>query len=204
MKNLIGLLALVLTPVILVSSVSSAEVSGLFLRESLSFERNISDGTGSRVTSNSYFTSTSIGYVGWGWAYMGATWNYYKETTDTQQSSGISSTIDYTTNEYGPTYGYIDESWHLLVTYFLLADKQWKTSAPGTTTNEGRNGTGYMLDVGYRFALSPSFQLGPSLIYETITFTNCKDPNTGVTSTCNPTVKEERLRPFISLAIQFQ
>jgi len=206
--SLLFVLSILLSPMAWGQS-AGGSAGGLYVRESLLYTHSTSSdantgGAGSD-TSQNILTSTSLGYVAFDWLYLGVTWNYYKESDNLTDNTGANQTTDTTFNEYGPTVGYIDSNWNILGTWFLLADKQWTVNNAAGNNAYGRTGGGFMIDLGYRFDLGGSFQVGPSLKYRNITWNNCKDPSTGSTSSCaSSSAKTEDITPFFTLSFNFQ
>ena len=195
---------LIITTFLFPSSGIAADVNGLFLWGNLLYERGANtdsnfSGNSSSATSQGTYASVSMGYIFSGWAYVGGTYNQFKVDSETRSYGGSTTRSNVTYAEYGPSFGFMDDSWHVIGTYLLGSQKDNDTDS-GLYS---RTGGGYLLNVGYALHVSTDFLLGPSLMYRMVTYVNCKDPNSGGTFTCSPVSKEEQYIPFFSVAYNF-
>jgi hypothetical protein len=225
--NILGSLSLLVT-VILFSSNSSAQVYfeetflPVYISENTAQYRLGGSDTGSIPTQSGfgYDLRTTLGYTFWDQMIVGLTYQYYK-TNSTRPLTDAANSVDetYGKNEWGPTIGYVTGGWRLMFTYFIDAKRTYDSKgtdyvtgdpAFGEDLSETRSsGTGYQLTIGYSFAISTNFQIGPSLVYRSVSYgtgsrTNRLDPldsfedRTFVTKAI-----DAGLSPMISLLARF-
>ncbi len=122
---------------------------------------------------------TTFGYTLAGEFLVGLTYNHYSYASKRSAVSGgdDGSEMKTTKTEYGPTIGYLRNGWRALFTYFLSGIKQEdtkNTDSSGATVGDGTikntDGTGMQFSFGYTFALGPHFEIGPSLVYRSMTY----------------------------------
>ncbi|MBS1969510.1 MAG: hypothetical protein JSU04_04355 [Bdellovibrionales bacterium] len=122
---------------------------------------------------------TTLGYTLGGEFLVGLTYNNYSYSSKRSAISGgdDGSDIKTTKTEYGPTVGYLSNGWRVLFTYFLSGTKQVDTKnidSSGATVGDGTikntSGTGMQFSFGYTFALGAHFEIGPSLVYRSMTY----------------------------------
>lgn len=121
---------------------------------------------------------TTLGYTLGGEFLVGLTYNNYSYSSKRAAVSGGDNGSDSKTTktEYGPTIGYLSNGWRVLFTYFLSGTKQEDTKNSDDTgvTGDGTfkytGGTGMQLSLGYAFALGSHFEIGPSLVYRSMTY----------------------------------
>lgn len=171
----------------------------------------VRSGTGSdlRTTLGSIFADQFI---------VGFTYNAYNLTTQRPAVEGGDSSERETTqrSEYGPTLGYTRNGWRLLLTSFLSGSKQVdrkNVDSTGTTTGDvtfkNTRLSGYQISLGYTFALGNYFEIGPSLVYKTLTYahqskTNRLNPveDYGDSALYSKHV-DDSLSPMITLLLRF-
>lgn len=157
------------------------------------------------MTEKLYFSSeTGLGYILGDWFYLGGVFNLtlVKEKVG---SSGSETTHDETFQFYGPSIGWMgDNRFFVILHYFAYAEHRDQVTNPnGSTSTNARTGTGFGLNVGYTFPMG-SFEIAPVLAFKNINYVNCKDPSSGATSTCNPTVTQTELTPYLTLLFNFK
>lgn len=122
---------------------------------------------------------TTLGYTFSNQLVVGLTYNYYSLTTTRAAVNGGSDGLSEKTSksEYGPTIGYDFGNFRMLLTYFLSASKQMdrkNTDSTETTTGDvtikNTNGSGFQLTMGYSFSFGSNFEIGPSLVYRTVSY----------------------------------
>ncbi|HEX4924302.1 MAG TPA: hypothetical protein VFV50_09455, partial [Bdellovibrionales bacterium] len=121
---------------------------------------------------------TSLGWVFWDRMIVGLAYNYYKASTSKGATSvyeAVSTTSS--KSEYGPIIGYKTGGWRFVLSYFINAERSLDAKATdqsGTVvsdvTENRTKGTGYQLTIGYSFAISSNFEIGPSLVYRSVTY----------------------------------
>ncbi len=84
------------------------------------------------------------------------------------ENASLGSSANYTGTAYGPSLGFLLNGLNLIGTYFLGANRSYNNS--GTVT-QYTPGTGYQIDLGYYFAVTKGFGLGPQLSYKNIKYT---------------------------------
>jgi hypothetical protein len=182
-----------------------ADQTGLYVSESLlgfSFKFNTSP---TAVTEKTLLSSeTSLGYIIAGWAYLGGVFTYSMVNEKTADSNSNEISHQETYQYYGPAFGYMGDNWMFIGHYYAFAEMRDNVSGYNITSyTMNRTGTGYGLNVGYRFMLG-DFELAPLVSYKQITYNNCKDPNTGATSTCNPSVVQTDIIPYFTILFNFK
>lgn len=121
---------------------------------------------------------TTLGWTFWDQMIVGLTYNYYKASTSKGATSvyeAVSSTSS--KSEYGPVIGYKTGGWRFVLSYFLSAERSVDSKATdqsGTVvsdvTESRSKGSGYQFTVGYSFAISTNFEVGPSLVYRSVSY----------------------------------
>ena len=205
-KKFIFISLLCLVALASVSSVGLADDSGgVFLTEglmgySLSFS-NAALGAPQQRTFGS--SETSLGYVFSNWLYFGGVINY--TIVNQKNTDGFNNPYNHqeTYQYYGPALGYIGENWFLIGHYYAAAEKRDTVTGNFPQQNYDYTGTGFGINLGYKFPIW-GFEMAPVLAYKNINYTNCKDPNTGATSTCNPTQNQTETTPYITFLFAFK
>jgi hypothetical protein len=160
---------------------------------------------------------TTLGYIFGGSYVVGLTYNMYSLTTNRASVVGGSSGLNETTkqSEMGPTVGYISGGWRYLLTYFISGTKSLQTkdlddsNLPSSDrTYKNSKLSGFQLSVGYTFAFGANFEIGPSLVYKSLTYTNQELVDTsGVSSYADSELytkaMENTLSPMISMLVRF-
>jgi hypothetical protein len=160
-----------------------------------------------------------FGYVFSNNFFFGLGYNFYqvKGSRDaTSSDSGVDRTISKT--ELGPTIGYVSSGWRFLLTYYMAGEKktdQKYADTSGTVSEDSSlkltKISGYQLLIGYGFQVSGSFELGPSLVYRSVTYghaeaTDAADPsNTSKNYDADLTTNrlEDSINPMVSLIFRF-
>ncbi|MBX3023160.1 MAG: hypothetical protein KF799_15910 [Bdellovibrionales bacterium] len=125
-----------------------------------------------------YDFRTTIGYTFFGQALLGFTYNLYALNTKRAYVSGGDSGLDETTSrsEYGPTIGYLHGGFRFLATLFLSGSQ---TVATKNADNTGITGdisiktkemSGFQITAGYTFGMFSNVEVGPSLVYRTVSY----------------------------------
>ncbi|WP_413291150.1 hypothetical protein [Bdellovibrio sp. HCB337] len=124
---------------------------------------------------------TTLGYTFGGNYLVGVTYNTYSLSTKRAAVSGGDSGLEETTSqsEMGPTLGYVTNGWRVLATYFISGSKSNQRKDVDTAgasvsdiTIKNSKLSGFQLAFGYTFALGSYFEIGPSLVYKSLTYTN--------------------------------
>lgn len=124
---------------------------------------------------------TTLGYIFGGQYVVGITYNTYSLTTKRDAVVGGDSGLDEKTSqsEMGPTIGYVSNGWRVLATYFLSGTKSRQTKDIDSTgaitsdiTIKNTKLSGFQVAFGYTFALGSTFEIGPSLVYKSLTYNN--------------------------------
>ncbi|MGZ3722908.1 MAG: hypothetical protein ACXVA9_08270 [Bdellovibrionales bacterium] len=163
-----------------------------------------------------YDLRTTLGYVAWENVLFGLSYNMYSLSTSrptTSDFDGYTSTTKKT--EFGPTVGYLANSWRFMLTYFAFAEKTFKeqyTTAGTSTVNtdntyKNTSGSGFQLAVSYGLNIGSGFTIGPTLIYRDVTYKKQSlDTPTGTsyasTTPVTPPVDGE-LKPMITVVYRF-
>ncbi len=126
-----------------------------------------------------YDTRTTIGYTfsNRNWL-VGFTYNLYNLKTKRSFVEGGDSGLDETTEntQWGPTIGWLPGNWRLLLTYFTSGKKTIhtinddNTGTTGDVTITNTNVSGFQFSGGYTFYITPTFGMGPALIYRSLTY----------------------------------
>jgi len=180
-----------------------ADPGGLYLTEGLMGYEFSFNNSPTSVTQRLYLSSeTGLGYIIDGWFYLGGIFNYTAVNEQTSDGGGTTTNHQETFQYYGPSIGYMTDSWYFLAHYFANAEKKDSLSgaASGTVDNTG-NGFGFT--IGYKIPIG-SFEIAPAFSLKFINYTNCKDPNTGATSSCNPTIQQNEVDPYVTLLFNFK
>ncbi|MCC6277662.1 MAG: hypothetical protein IT289_07090 [Oligoflexia bacterium] len=190
---------------LIVSMKAHAEPTGLFLSESLIGFSGALSSTASNVSQQTVFSSeTGLGYVLWGAVYLGGAFSYQAHSESVTDSTGRATQHMRTNQYYGPSLGWINDAFVIAGTYYAFAEeKDNVTPISGAGYADSRTGSGFGVLASYRFSLG-WFQLGPTVIYRSIGFTNCRNPITGATSSCSPQIDRSELLPYLTLFLNLQ
>jgi hypothetical protein len=164
-----------------------------------------------------YDFRTTLGYVFGGSYVVGLTYNMYSLTTSRASVvSGDSGMNEKTIrSEMGPTVGYINNGWRVLLTYFISGDKSFQrkdlddtNAVTNDATIKNTKLSGLQLSLGYTIALGSSFEIGPSLVYTSRTYSNqSRTDITGLTDYADTELYtkalDSTLAPMISMQIRF-
>lgn len=104
------------------------------------------------------------------------------------EKNNISNGTSYDRTSFGPNIGYAskkEEGWYVIGTYLL-----------SSTTTTGLKGTGYQIDVGYKFQIN-KVSFAPQLSKKQFTYTT-QDGND-----LHPTYTEGRIDPYFVMWIDF-
>jgi hypothetical protein len=196
------LMRLLLVVSLLFSSVALAEPSGLYLTEGLMGYAITFNNSPTSVTQRQFLSSeTGLGYIIGGVVYLGGVFNYTAVNEQMTDSGNNAVNHQETYQYYGPSLGYIDDGWVVIAHYFANAEQKDNISG-ATSGNTDRTGTGYGINVGYRWVLG-SFEFGPTMAFKSINYVNCKDPS-GATNTCSPTITQTEFTPYLTLYFNFK
>jgi hypothetical protein len=161
---------------------------------------------------------TTLGFVLPQGVLVGWTYNYYNSTSSRPAVAGGSESLAETISrsEHGPTLGYVNNGWRFLMTYFLSGTQSRETvnkdSSGATTGNvviSQAGMTGYQASAGYTFALGSSLQVGPSLVYRSVSYTTQEKTNrlnaaeTYASTTLSKSKTETSLNPMLSMQFLF-
>jgi hypothetical protein len=182
----------------------SGGAGGLYLSESLiGYSFNFNNGPSS-LQQRIYGSSESdLGYVFSSSFYLGGQFTYTSVNDKFSDSSSNSYTHQETYQYYGPTIGYMGDGIFLWGTYYLAAEKKDVVTSNNPTQNYDYTGNGFGLNLGYRFPVA-GFEMAPMLAYRYVSYTNCKDPYSGATSTCNPTQIQSEFTPYVTFLFNFK
>jgi len=199
------LLRIVLVLVFLASISTSVQVkadpSGLYITEGvLPYDINFSSSpTG--VTQRLFLSSeTGLGYIIGDWFYIGGIFNYTAVNEQTTDSSGIINHQE-TFQYYGPSIGYMSDSWYILAHYFANAEKKDSISG-AASANYDNTGNGFGVSLGYKFPIG-GIEMAPVISFKSITYTNCS-ANNGASGTCNPTQQQTEFDPYFTFLFNFK
>lgn len=161
-----------------------------------------------------YDFRTTLGYTFSNGIIAALTYNMYSISTSRPYTTDLEGAErSESKSELGPTVGYSLSSWRFLLTYFLSAKKELalKYVGPGNDTVSldqtwtNSDGSGFQFAISYIFASGHGLEIGPSLIYRTVTYTKQAmdsrvgaDPSFPATSMVAKGVDEE-LKPMITL-----
>lgn len=165
-----------------------------------------------------YEAHTTLGYVLWNQMLVGLTYNLYDSKTSrgrTANYEGIKTTTQ--KNEWGPTLGYFAGNWKFLLTYFIDAEKEMSQKYTDVNTGEtaidelrkNTEGTGFQFSVSYGLQLGAGFQIGPTLIYRSVTYAQQSFTVKTGSSTPYPSSKlqtkamDTDLKPMITLSYRY-
>lgn len=181
-----------------------ADPQGIYLNEGLIFYTLSFNQSPTSVTSRTLGSSqTGLGYVFGGWFFLGGLFNYTLLNETTSDSGNASTAHQETYEYYGPSAGYVSDNWSFIFHWLAYTEQKDNVSAPGGGYTTDRTGAGFGLDVGYRWDLG-AFDLGPVISVKSINYSNCRDPNSGATSSCNPTVTQFDVTPYIQFFFNFK
>jgi hypothetical protein len=194
MRKLLILLTLV--AIVTGSATSALAVpSGLYFHLGLIGYQSKFDNSAPAVQERTVLAAdTGLGIIVGDWAYIGGVFNY-SPVNETVGGVGHNETYQY----YGPAFGWMGDEWIVVGQYLAYAEQ--RDSAPWGTTV--RTGSGYALSVGYRWELG-TFGLGPMVTYKSLRYTNCKDPYSGATSTCDPAINHSETTPYVTVWWNFK
>lgn len=137
-------------------------------------------------TGSGFDSNTTLGFAIKGQFLVGATYNTYSRATERAAVAGGDSGLEEKLNrsEFGPTLGYLRNGWRVLFTYFVSGNKKMERTntdetqtITGHTTIKNSKLSGYQLAVGYSFSLGANFEMGPSLVYKSLTYANQSKTN---------------------------
>lgn len=189
---------------ILTSSISLANPEGIYITEGLIGYTLSFNQSPTAVTSRTLLSSqTGLGYVIGGWVWVGAMFHYTSLQETTSDASNTSTTHNETYEYYGPSFGYMSDSWAFILHWLAYAEQKDNVSAPGGGYLTDRAGSGFGLDVGYHFTVL-GINMGPMIALKSINYQNCKDPTTGATSSCNPTITQFDVIPYFQFLFNFK
>lgn len=114
--------------------------------------------------------------------------------TGTVNGSGTTSSG----KRYGPTIGIVFETFSLLGTYFISAER---SSTFGSTGYNYSGGSGYQFDIGWSWMLFDMIGMGPNVVYRNLTFKNRSNTATGAQSSNGYNVTE--IYPNIAFWFKF-
>lgn len=161
---------------------------------------------------------TTLGYTFSSQLIVGMTYNIYNLTTTRAAVNGGLDGLNEKTqkSEYGPTIGYLSGNWRMLLTYFLAASRQVdykNTDSSGAitsdTTFKNTEGSGFQFAFGYSYSLGAHFEIGPSLVYRTITYAkqskvNRLSPAENYEASKLPSkAVDSNLTPMITMQVRF-
>ena len=197
--------ALIVLVVILPAASSWADSDGLYMSEALiGYTQTFNNSSVGSVASKGIFSSeTGLGYVFSGWFYVGGVFTYSIVNEKVIDSSVTSINHAETFQYYGPALGYMGDNWFFIGHYYAAAEMKDVVTGSFITQNYGYTGTGFWLNIGYKFLLG-SFELAPVLSYKNITYNNCRDPYTGASSACNPSQNQTEITPYLTLLFNFR
>jgi hypothetical protein len=133
-----------------------------------------------------YDFRTTIGYTFFGQALLGLTYDMYHLTTKQSAVSGGEDGRNETTarTEFGPTVGYVNGGWRVLMTMFMSGSKQVDTKytdaagvVTGDTTFKNTGISGFQLTTGYAFEMFSNTQVGPTLVYRSVSYSKQSKTN---------------------------
>jgi len=164
-----------------------------------------------------YDFRTTVGYVFGGNYVVGLTYNMYSLTTTRASVVGGDSGMNEKTtrSEMGPTVGYINNGWRALMTYFISGEKSFQrkdlddtNAVTNDATTKNTKLSGFQLTLGYTFALGSTFEIGPSLVYTSRTYTSqSRTDITGLTNYDDTELftkaLDSSLSPMISMQLRF-
>lgn len=184
---------------------AAGEAEGILMSEGLfGYSLNFSATAPGSTQSSTYLSSeTRLGYVFNGWFYVGGVFNYTLNNEKILDSSSTMVTHALTYQYYGPSVGYIGESWIFLLSYYAAAEKRDTVTGSFTTQNYDNTGAGFGFNIGYKFVMG-DFNIAPVIAYKNITYSNCKDPYSGATSSCNPSQNQAEFTPYLTLMYNFR
>ncbi len=165
------------------SSISSAQ---LYIEETFfpvyvrinNAEKDLGGSTSGAVPTESglgFDFRTTVGYTFTTGIILGLTYNYYKVSTS-RPAEGVWESLEKTVgkSELGPTVGYSLGTWKFLLTYFISGEKyQDQKLVSGTTVDETYKNTGisgFQFTINYGLTLGSGFEIGPSLIYRSVSY----------------------------------
>ncbi len=140
--------------------------------------QNVAPGVATE-TGLGFDTHTTLGYMFFGDStLLGLSYNYYSLSTKRANVVGGDSGLKETTLawEFGPTLGYLNGGFRALIMFYVSGNKnvhtynfdQTGTTGDVTINNDGISG--FQLTVGYTFALWGDLEIGPALLYKSLTY----------------------------------
>jgi hypothetical protein len=118
---------------------------------------------------------TTVGYTFSSGVILALTYNYYQVVTS-RPASATWEAADRTVGktELGPTVGYSLGTWKFLLTYFLSGEKfqDYKLAAVAPVDESYRNSdiSGFQFTLNYGLSLGAGWEIGPSLIYRSVSY----------------------------------
>lgn len=171
------------------------------------------EGDPGKTETTGYDLRTTLGYAIDGHWLIGLSYGMFSTT---RKRSGESTQDTQTSiKEYGPTFGVLYSGWKLAYTHLLSSEwsqsvkvmESGATASDYTLTDTGASG--YLLNFGYNFTLTSWLQLGPSLIYRSVTYSkqtkvNRVDPSGSYTDR-NFAVKatQSDIQPYFTVIARF-
>lgn len=163
-------------------------------------------------------THTTIGYMFFGDSLVvGLSYNYYRLTTKRANVPGGDSGLNETTVDwqFGPSVGWLYGGFRALVMFYVSGNKNVHTINFDQTGNTGdiainNDGiSGFQLTLGYTFQLWGDVEIGPTLLYKSLTYkkqskTNVFTPaeNYPDSSLYSPHIDHE-VEPMVTLLCKF-
>ena len=177
------------------------------------------EGSVSTVKTFGYDLKTTAAYTFNSTWLAGLSYNLYS-TSSSRSASAADTSQDSTTsiNEYGPTLGALYSGWHFTFTYILAStfkytDKQKDNAGvvQSDITSTLKDGSGFIFNFGYSFDLTDWLQIGPSLIYRSVSY-KTKSRVDALSGSATDTFSNQTLAtkavqgslsPFLSLTARF-
>src|SRR5206468_3514652 len=102
----------------------------------------------------------------------------YHLNTKRPNVEGGDSGLDETTSksEFGPTLGYLNGGWRVLLTMFMSGTQEVATKntdssgVTGDVSIKNTDVSGFQVTTGYTFNLFSDTQIGPSLVYRSVSY----------------------------------
>ena len=174
----------------------------------LNFDYKVKSGIG-------YDFRTTIGYVFRDSIVVGLTYNYYMLST--KLPAGTYEGQDETTkkSELGPTVGYLWGQTRFMLTYFVSGeriidrkDTDLAGVVSGDVTFKNTSKSGFQFMVGYTFNLWRSLEIGPTMVYRSVTYqkqskNNRLNASDSYSGNLGSAAVESKLTPMISLLFPF-
>jgi hypothetical protein len=180
--------------------------------------RSVTDSPGVATESGlGYDFRTTLGLTFWDQLLVGLSYNIYHLNTKRPNVVNGDSGLNETTNrsEFGPTLGYMNSGWRLLLTFFMSGSQQIQTQnfdntgTTGDVTIKNTGLSGFQVTTGYTFSLGSGFELGPSLVYRSVSYAKQSKVNAlnstenyGSTSLYSKSV-DATLNPMVTIIVRF-